>query len=107
MSYNADQASREKLATAATAVDGSPARVVTLTPSETSGRQEESEEGLLHDLVSSPTPTFHIESAITRGQTPLRSVFLSDRFIVGAVVVAAVVIPFALYDSRQPNPPAP
>ncbi len=69
--------------------------------------QSDEEEGFLTSLLTSPTSTFHIESAITRGQTPLRNVFVSDRFIVGAIVVAAVVIPFAVHDSRQANPPVP
>lgn len=42
---------------------------------------------------------------VARGQTPARSVFVSDRVLMGAIVIAAIVIPYAIHDSRQPNPP--
>jgi hypothetical protein len=59
----------------------------------------------MHSLVPGSEPTFFIESAIMRGQTPMRDFFVSDRFIMASVVIAAVVIPFAVHDSRQPLPP--
>jgi hypothetical protein len=65
----------------------------------------EERESFLRDLVASRQPTFHIQEAVTRGQTPVRSVFLSDRAIIFGIVAAAIVIPFAVHDSRQPNPP--
>jgi hypothetical protein len=59
----------------------------------------------MHSLVPGSEPTFYLESAIMRGQTPLRDFFVSDRFLVASIVVAAIVIPFAVHDSRQPLPP--
>ncbi len=44
---------------------------------------------------------------VTRGQGPLRDAFISDRALMAAVVICAIVIPFAVHDSRQPNPPNP
>jgi hypothetical protein len=45
------------------------------------------------------------DSLVVRGQTPLRQVFASDRVILASIVIAAIIIPIAIYDARQPNPP--
>lgn len=55
-------------------------------------------------LVPGSEPTFYLESMVMRGQTPARDFFLSDRFIMASIMIAAVVIPFAVHDSRQPLP---
>lgn len=55
-------------------------------------------------LVPGSEPTFYLEKAVMRGQTPARDFFLSDRFIAAAVIISAIVIPFAVHDSRQPLP---
>ncbi len=59
----------------------------------------------MHSLIPGSEPTFYIESAVMRGQTPLHDFFVSDRFLVASMVIAALVIPFAVHDSREPNPP--
>ena len=65
----------------------------------------DSSSGSITSLTNNgPPPRFEMPS-MTRGQTPLRSVFASDAFLMAVVIAAAVVIPFAVHDSRLPNPP--
>ena len=61
----------------------------------------------MSNTVPGSAPTFYLESAVMRGQTPLRDFFVSDRFIMASVIIAAIVIPFAIHDLRQPLPPTP